>query len=702
MRCGNGFTTAFVNRKEKEIRCLILPNREAVLNKEQQYKDAGMERFLSLHGTSDQVPQDSSDIDLILCVYDSFIVWQHRFVEWLERGVKTSILIDEHHALIIGAGYRENLKGNDDRMLAFAKLGAAVCMVTATPFVYDEMDITITNAYNPPTTLYLSESEQQTIARALAAYKAGHNVAIYTNDKTIALQFKDRDGFLRAHIGAGDALALSLAENAEVIHTHNGRLRIYSARGFEGHDIYGEGWHVYIFEHRGKVHTGFTMQQIIQAAARTRAGAAYIEYCRINRKTPRGIVTTEQIRAFIERDDITEEKKLNKDNFAPFKPYITPLFTDTYKMDLRFDKDVYLVALEAMDADKNWLKFYAQYLADRNIEIIPLHDAGYDFNPTRMRGNDKAKYMDRSSEFINTNGLLTGYKVNPFKAGEGFVGHCRRFQDERRRLTFRTETTPEQLKRLACVARYFPPEGDHTYFDKQIKKMETAYNAEIKAGIYTDAEMIDKVDKFKDRVTPDALSLLYYICNDTMNVPAKMVAHRDYNATVNLRPSSMRILFDGFGFTITEADIKTCYPRILYALFAGLRLPDDFYGPNKVNKRKINILLNDTFPDVNSATPIKQQKQNHINRLLKMNIAPAVVDAVVNFCYAGKDRGELFNLMAYHERLIIKQVQDEIRARGIAQFGIPRRHDSVLIFHNDPIDLSWLKDFKYLGVDGWF
>jgi len=57
--------------------------------------------------------------------------------------------------------------------------------------------------------------------------------------------------------------------------------------------------------------------------------------------------------------------------------------------------------------------------------------------------------------------------------------------------------------------------------------------------------------------------------------------------------------------------------------------------------------------------------------------------------------------MAYHERLIIKKLRTEIKDRDMQIIGCPRRHDSVLIFHEIPLNFSWVNDFEYENIRGW-
>ena len=151
-----------------------------------------------------------------------------------------------------------------------------------------------------------------------------------------------------------------------------------------------------------------------------------------------------------------------------------------------------------------------------------------------------------------------------------------------------------------------------------------------------------------------------------------------------------------FNIPIAEVDVRTCNPRILYAL-CGMELPSDFYGENKKNKRKINVLLN--------SFAIGKQK-HHIKRdLINYGFHPKVIKFLLDtFCNDAKPKpkGALFNLCAYHEQKIIHDLQRQLIADNLGDATFIRRHDSVISFGDfKPYTLE-KQDFEYLGVKGWF
>jgi hypothetical protein len=68
--------------------------------------------------------------------------------------------------------------------------------------------------------------------------------------------------------------------------------------------------------------------------------------------------------------------------------------------------------------------------------------------------------------------------------------------------------------------------------------------------------------------------------------------------------------------------------------------------------------------------------------------------------FLSKYKGDFFNRMAWHEKRIIGEVKKQIEDIGGFD-GVARRHDSLVIF-NLVADVTWLNDYEYLGLKGWF
>ena len=106
-------------------------------------------------------------------------------------------------------------------------------------------------------------------------------------------------------------------------------------------------------------------------------------------------------------------------------------------------------------------------------------------------------------------------------------------------------------------------------------------------------------DMFKERSGNYLGQLASIFVNDEIYIPKNYVANRDYNILVNIGMEEINLIANYFNVTVTEIDIVTCYPRIIYAI-NGMQVPDDFYGENKKNKVGMNALLNSLLYDLDS------------------------------------------------------------------------------------------------------
>jgi len=152
-----------------------------------------------------------------------------------------------------------------------------------------------------------------------------------------------------------------------------------------------------------------------------------------------------------------------------------------------------------------------------------------------------------------------------------------------------------------------------------------------------------------------------------------------------------------FNMEVLEVDARSCYPRILYAL-CGKTLPNDFYGFNKEKKTEINVFINDFFYNAKKTTSKKHQKINAKRKFERLGFDADVIEYLITNFFECKHRGDLFSKISFYEKQLISQVKEDCDR---INEGIVRRHDSVILFNNKS-DISFLNDFKYLGVDGWF
>ena len=191
--------------------------------------------------------------------------------------------------------------------------------------------------------------------------------------------------------------------------------------------------------------------------------------------------------------------------------------------------------------------------------------------------------------------------------------------------------------------------------------------------------------------------------NEKVFLNSNYVANRDYNVSVMTSLSSFIHIADIMQRKTTEIDVRTAYPRILYAL-NGINLPTDFYGEHKKNKLLINKYVNKFWYNDKSNTPKRIQLKNATNRLENVNINKSIIQFLTDKFFESKYTGDLFNFMTFHERKIISKLKMQLA--DFDEFGSFRRHDSrIYIDLQNNIDTNInfiLQDFEYLGVKGWF
>ena len=163
----------------------------------------------------------------------------------------------------------------------------------------------------------------------------------------------------------------------------------------------------------------------------------------------------------------------------------------------------------------------------------------------------------------------------------------------------------------------------------------------------------------------------------------------------------IHLIANYFNVKVTEIDIVSCFPRVLYAI-NGLPLPNDFYGKDKVNKVKLNALLNQLKYNEDSNLEKKYQKRNLTNKLRGFNINERVVQYLINTFFEGNHRSDFYNKMAFYESMLIDELIPSFED-GLNE-GLIRRHDSLLLFNNQD-SLEFLPDFTFshfVGTKNWF
>jgi hypothetical protein len=234
-------------------------------------------------------------------------------------------------------------------------------------------------------------------------------------------------------------------------------------------------------------------------------------------------------------------------------------------------------------------------------------------------------------------------------------------------------------------------------FDKVVSDVVRAHNAYTlkKLGRRKSEE---KRKDFKKGAKGIVAQVIQTFMNSNISVPPNLVANRNYNLFTQISIDGIEIVSKEFDVDFLEIDIKSAFPRILYAL-NDMELPESFYGENKKNKLKINVKLNDMFYKPEDKTPFKHQKQNAINSLKGLGINEKVIAFIMDRFFDDKFRGALFNFLSFYEKKIISELKDQLNE--FANDGVIRRHDSVVVLNNKS-DISFVNHFYFLDKGGWF
>ena len=279
------------------------------------------------------------------------------------------------------------------------------------------------------------------------------------------------------------------------------------------------------------------------------------------------------------------------------------------------------------------------------------------------------------------------------------------------------------LKDLETYLRRKNYDGAYVYSEREeralnILKSKNDFRKLVKDITYTyDTRSIEKYGptesapyraEFRKQSAVIVGMLIMMFTNNRIKVPSKWSAHRDYNLLTKIGMDELIFMGKVFNMEVLEVDARSCYPRILYAL-CGKTLPDDFYGFNKERKTEINVFINDFFYDDkvkprnfiydnNKASSKSDQKKNARKKFKRLGFDADVVEYLISNYFECKHRGALFSKISFYEKKLISQVKEECDR---INEGIVRRHDSVILFNNES-DISFLNEFEYLGVKGWF
>ena len=719
--CGNGFSHGFLNLdirlNKKNI--LIFPNRGAIMSKHDDYKAKGYKyknKIKFFYKGSTDIDFNNADV---LCFVADSLIYRKDSISNIVLDID-KVLCDESHATEQQSyDFREVLVDFDAKVKEmFYAPETSITKVTASPRLFSNTDIFIENALIKEQIIYKSSNRIDTINRINADVRKKENIIVFTNSSSIIYNLRNYKNEVKANFKIGAGLMISICELVKVIDTPDSNLVICSSRGFEGWDDFREGVKVYFFEDRGRDEECFYISNLYQAINRARLGAIYIEYCRREvdtRKEPFKDIRKE-VDGFISDTFKYKGVLLSVDNkqksaYKKYKPFVIFNEDDNGVFTIKRSDTSIELYLETLIYDKGFnTPEFTEFINQRKLVFKNIADAPAKLIH-KLKNAFKPKNLYNNRELIAKNYYFDADYTAPIFYKYSYA------------ITDTNAYRKLYLKDLETYLRRKNYDGAYVYSEREeralnILKSKNDFRKLVKDITYTyDTRSIEKYGptesapyraEFRKQSAVIVGMLIMMFTNNRIKVPSKWSAHRDYNLLTKIGMDELIFMGKVFNMEVLEVDARSCYPRILYAL-CGKTLPDDFYGFNKERKTEINVFINDFFYDDkvkprnfiydnNKASSKSDQKKNARKKFKRLGFDADVVEYLISNYFECKHRGALFSKISFYEKKLISQVKEECDR---INEGIVRRHDSVILFNNES-DISFLNEFEYLGVKGWF
>jgi len=700
--CGNGFSTAFLNLQPTPgtINILIAPNRAVIIDKEKQHivKSQVQDTIATKFFYKGSEHYNFDDADILCFVADSFLQYQASIEKIADK--INYILIDEYHSTVIQSAFRSKLVNLVNKVRNIVGESPALTTVTATPLYYSNIDIRIkekvtSDSFITPFNINLTNDEVNAIQSIKKLLQANENVIVATNSKKVIYNLRDENNTLEADFVIGERLMSSTVELVKVKQNDRSNLKVISGKGFEGFDVYGEDYNVFFFEDRSQDYTTFYLANLYQAINRARDGVKYVEYIRLDLDKKRKLPFQNIDRAvtrFVKRNDISIHQKQATD-FNHYKPFIILDQSKDGVFRLSKNEDGIKLFKESVLYDnRNISKHFKPFLDDRKITLTDKRDIN-----NRLPRVQVATTTKKTNLYINR--IL--------------IGKLGLFNDEYFMPVLSTDKVDVALVNVKTYLRRKNYDGKYERKDTHFLVLDYLTNDKLFTGVlneltrryneasvkkYGIAKSKERRDRFKNKANRVLIEMLQIFVNDNLYIKRKEIANRDYNVLVDVGFDELKFIGSLLTVDVEEIDIRNCFPRILYAI-NGLELPADFYGVDKKNKYKINVLLNDFMLNVKAKSSISTQKKNAIRNLKNVGIDDKVIAYLMSNFFESKHRGDLFNFLSFHEKKIIKKLKNHLLERNYK--GLTRRHDSLIMF-DQSIEKATLNDFEYMNQYGWF
>ncbi len=726
---GNGFTTAFLKIKPsyKTSNIIIVPNKEVVKSKQESH------HHTLRYGTKEEISElpnigffygDASadklkfcHFDVMMFVVDSFLNYQEEIIH--NKNLIDKILIDEVHSMIIQSSFRNRLVGFLDDIKANFKDKEIVC-VTATPMLFNKVDIELIPSDIKRRKINVSSNQNNSLKRLKSLIDKGENVVVALQDVRILKKLADKDGVLNANIKVGETLYRKIVESVILKRNNKSKLTVISSAGFEGFDVDNGLNNFFLFEDRAFDYQTFYSQNLIQAIGRSRKGTKYIEWCRMPNFSRTEMMSKEDMIKKAESTKISFEKKMTDKNYTFIPKYFDynqdislGLITDLNINHIKYD-----LAKELQDTDlKGVSVVYNKFLNDRGFDLVYLNEGHKRMNLKNVSHKIAFKNMKLNEDTIKRYSLMSGIKLNLWQK-EKLDYYIKEYEIYFRRKYWMLEQLPfeedfnlDHATHVSKIETYDSLKRE--LFAYSILKDESSINEACKLickeSILNKKESInERSEEFKiwkrdllNNIKDRYIRLIMTFSQNNIKLPKKIRNSRDYNLLTEVSTLMINAVADLFDTSSYEIDIISCNSRIIYSM-VGLPLPQNFYGKNKVNKIKINKLLNKLsyeFPKMLGLN-IKDYKNKRIQEMRVLGFDEKVIEFLIS-TFWDKPRDSVFNFCAYHEKRIIDKLKEEID-KGERR-GMIRRHDSIMYFGEmNESQLDVVLGFEYNGQYGWF
>lgn len=720
---GSGMSHSFLTTSPKEgsINILIAPNRQVVLSKEEGYhsnKDAFLNNIqFFCSGSGDTILHKKTNI--IVTTTDTCL----KMFDELSTRDKDMILIDEYHSTIQGSLYRSSLEGFLDKITReWLTDDTCITTVSATPLLFAKVDITlIPTSYYRRYDLICNDNYAEVIEEAKDYINnSEESVIIFTNSIKVISQFAVKNGDkteLKADLKVGSKLLESICKRFEV--GHNPKFIIGSSQAFEGFDIEENNIQVYFFQDLDNdTEEGFNAGNIYQAINRTRNGYNSATYCKAPKKEVLG-----SIEAVVSRVKESKLKNYTYGSYSQLNKVANLTAEDKFRF-LRILQEKktpsgvsYAINEDLLNLEKEkevminkglFAPEYKGFIKNRNIQLIDTHSIPKSISLKNTRNAPYYCYVNRD--------IILENKLNE----KAFIFNA---PSDHYKDTFTLNKLisafSSQYHGHLCFVNYMQYEDKDLIFSSGTQNIlaEHISNGSLKAFLthlkdsYTKSkqeelrslrssptrlrELKDKIVRYEKTIQLNAIKLMGALTNEEVILQENTVVNRDYNLLTKISMTDIVKIATFMGVTVQEYDIKSCAPRVIYAS-AGFELPSDFYGANKVNKDKINTLINLISNENNNGKYSKSQHKSNLKYSLRQaGFRYEVVEFLTTNFY-DKPKSAVFNYYTFHEAEICRRVNYKL----FGGTGL-RRHDSLILF-DSLFTGEDLDAFRYKDTSGWF